>query len=261
MVRKLYPDTPAVFIDTGLEYPELREFVKSVDNVIWLRPEMNFRKVIEKYGYPIISKEVSRYIWVARNSPNGKMAQRFIPNNAHDLEYGMGYSMVKWNDLKESNIPISHKCCDIMKKNPAKKFEKETGLKPITGMMTYESRIRKNAWLHNGCNAFDTIRPISNPLSFWLEQDILKYIIKYNLAYAPVYGEIQQNENGKYYVTGCNRTGCVFCGYGSHCEKEPNRFQKLKDTHPKLYDFCMRDWDKGGLGMKSVLEFINVKTE
>ena len=58
LVRRVNPDIPAVFIDTGLEYPELREFVKTVPNVIWVKPEMNFRKVIKTYGYPLIGKEV-----------------------------------------------------------------------------------------------------------------------------------------------------------------------------------------------------------
>ena len=44
MVRRLYPNVPAVFVDTGLEYPEIREFVKTIDNVVWLRPKMNFKK-------------------------------------------------------------------------------------------------------------------------------------------------------------------------------------------------------------------------
>lgn len=66
MVRKLYPDVKAVFVDTGLEYPEIREFVKSFDNVDWLRPKMNFKQVIEKYGYPFISKEVSECVYGAR---------------------------------------------------------------------------------------------------------------------------------------------------------------------------------------------------
>ena len=263
MVRSLYPDTPAVFCDTGLEYPELREFVQTVPNVIWLKPEMNFRKVIETYGYPLISKEVSRCIWVARNSPNGKTAQRFVPNNSHDLKYGMSYSMVKWNDLKESNIPMSHKCCDIMKKKPSKKYEKETGMHPITGMMADESNLRKTNWLQHGCNAFDGERPISNPLSFWTENDILQYIKRFNLEYASVYGEIKEYEHkpGQYYTTGCNRTGCIFCAYGCHLEKEPNRFQLLKQTHPKLWEYCMRDWDKGGLGMRKVLEYIGVSVD
>ena len=63
LARRIYPDIPAVFIDTGLEYPELREFVKTIPNVTWLKPEMNFRKVIETYGYPLISKEVSQKIY------------------------------------------------------------------------------------------------------------------------------------------------------------------------------------------------------
>ena len=66
IVREQYPDIPAVFCDTGLEYPEIREFVKTFDNVTWLKPKMNFRKVIEKYGYPFISKEASERIQYAQ---------------------------------------------------------------------------------------------------------------------------------------------------------------------------------------------------
>jgi len=66
IVRKDYPNIPAVFVDTGLEYPEIREFVKSFENVVWLKPKMNFRAVIEKYGYPFISKEVSECVYGAR---------------------------------------------------------------------------------------------------------------------------------------------------------------------------------------------------
>ena len=62
LVRKDYPNVEAVFVDTGLEYPEIREFVKSFDNVTWMKPNMNFKKVIEKYGYPFFSKEISECI-------------------------------------------------------------------------------------------------------------------------------------------------------------------------------------------------------
>ena len=65
----------------------------------------------------------------------------------------------------------------------------------------------------------------------------LEYIKKYNLPYAPVYGEIIQDDKGKWQTTKCNRTGCVFCMYGCHLEKEPNRFQNLKITHPKLWQY------------------------
>ena len=66
MVRKMYPGVLAVFVDTGLEYPEIREFVKTFDNVTWLKPKKTFRQVIEEYGYPFISKEVSDKVQGAR---------------------------------------------------------------------------------------------------------------------------------------------------------------------------------------------------
>ena len=167
----------------------------------------------------------------------------------------------KWKFLLEAPFLISNKCCNVMKKKPAKKYEKETGNHPIIGTMACESQARKTAWKVHGCNAFDTKRPTSQPLSFWTEQDILEYIKKYNLPYAPVYGEIVQDDKGKWQTTKCSRTGCVFCMYGCHLEKEPNRFQNLKITHPKLWQYCMKPMSEGGLGLKEVLEFIGVKIE
>ena len=259
LVRRIYPDVPAVFIDTGLEYPELREFVKTVPNVTWLKPEMNFRKVIETYGYPLISKDVAEKIYSARKG--GYALKRFDDDSEYNKKYGCRYSVSRWTWLKDSNIPISNKCCTEMKKKPAKKYEKETGNKPIVGTMACESQARKTSWLKNGCNAFDSKRPISQPMSFWTEQDVLQYLKEFNIPYTSVYGEIKQEENGKYYTTGYDRTGCVFCGFGCHLEKEPNRFQRLKKTHPKLWNYCMKPWDEGGLGMKEVLDYIGVKYE
>jgi hypothetical protein len=66
IARKMYPDMKAVFLDTSLEFPELRQFVSTFDNVEYLKPTMNFRQVIEKYGYPVISKEVSECVMGAR---------------------------------------------------------------------------------------------------------------------------------------------------------------------------------------------------
>lgn len=70
IVRSIYPDVPAVFVDTGLEQPEIREFVRRFDNVTVVRPSMPFNEVLSTYGYPLISKEVSEAIWYARkNTP------------------------------------------------------------------------------------------------------------------------------------------------------------------------------------------------
>ena len=257
LVRRLYPDTPAVFIDTGLEYPEVREFALSQKNVVKLTPEMNFKKVIQTYGYPVISKEQSAFIQEYRDTHSEKLRNiRWNGNN-----YGRGKISKKWRFMVDAPFKISDKCCDIMKKNPAKKYEKQNDMHPIIGVMAEESAQRKSNWLMYGCNMFGSERSISKPLSFWTEQDILEYLVRYDLPCAKVYGEIVRGDDEKLSTTGAKRTGCMFCMFGCHLEKEPNRFQRLKITHPKVWEFCMKPWDKGGLGMREVLEYIGVKTE
>lgn len=257
IARQMYPDIPAVFVDTGLEYPEIRNFVKSITDVTWLKPEMNFRKVIETYGYPLVSKEVSKQISAARRgAKNAILAFDGKDVAGNETEYRKRYR--KWKFLYESNIPISEKCCEVMKKEPAKAYEKETGRKPILATMAVESALRVRSWLQNGCNAFDSARQISTPMSFWTEQDILLYLKTYAVQYCPIYGEIV-DENGKLKTTGVSRTGCMFCMFGAQCEKEPNRFQRMNITHPKIYDYCMKPMADGGLGLAEVLDFIGVK--
>lgn len=148
-----------------------------------------------------------------------------------------------------------------MKKKPAHKFSKETGMKPILGTMACESLARLNAWKITGCNAFDSNVVESKPFSFWTEQDILEYLVRYNIPYASVYGDIVSDDNGLLHTTGCQRTGCIFCAFGINQDNTPNRFQRLKQTHPKLWEYCMKPLDKGGLGMRKVLDFINIDVE
>jgi len=64
---------------------------------------------------------------------------------------------------------------------------------------------------------------------------------------------------GKLKTTGLDRTGCMFCMFGCHLEKEPNRFQKMKITHPQIYNYCMKPIEEGGLGLGRVLDYIGVK--
>ncbi len=254
LVRSLFPEVPAVFVDTGLEYPEVRSFVKSFANVVTLRPEMPFNKVITEYGYPVISKEVAQFIEDNRRNPNGYTAKKFDPNSDYVKKYGSRFCLAKWNHLKDSDIKISSQCCRIMKKTPAKKFEKESGLKPYIATMAAESNLRKQEYIKKGCNSFESKRPASTPLGFWTEQDVLQYLVENNLSYCSVYGEIKQDTSGKYYTTGAKRTGCMFCMFGVHNEKSPNKFELMRETHPKLHDYCINK-----LGCGRVLDFIGVK--
>lgn len=274
IVDSMYDDVPAIFVNTGLEYPEIQKFAISQKNVEVIRPKMMFNEVLSHYGYPVISKEVSKKI------KDGKLAVQKGNTDSYALKQLNGtynntdgisrskYNITKWKFLLDTDFKISYECCEVMKKRPAHKYEKLSGRKPFLGTMADESRLRFQRWLDNGCNAFDKKSPASAPLSFWTDQDILKYIKLYNVPYSSVYGDIIE-QDCKLVTTGCDRTGCIFCAFGAHLESEPNRFQRLKETHPKQYEYCIRGggydsdglWKptKEGLGLGHVLDEINVK--
>ena len=273
IVDSIYDDIPAMFVNTGLEYPEIQKFAMSQKNVVTVRPEMRFDEVIKKYGYPVVSKEVAQTVWEAKkNAKTGKYAYRIKKLNGELLDKNgkiSTYNIPKWRFLLDAPYDISHKCCDVMKKRPAKTYEKKTGRKAIIGTLASESTLRKTQWVKYGCNAFGSKRPTSQPLSFWTEQDILHYIKQFDVPYCSVYGDIvPDNEGTLLKTTGCDRTGCIFCMFGCHLEKEPNRFQRLKETHPRQYEYCIGGgeyvdgkWQpsKEGLGLGKVLDYINVK--
>ena len=301
LVRSLFPDVPAVFSNTGLEYLEIQKFVKTFDNVAEIRPEMRFDEVISTYGYPLIGKEVAEAIHYARRiipSDGGGttekrrrkelLGQRMycqaprIPRTANVCsQMGGGTDWHNWRRAclvnatekfgeksrfnKEKWLPIardlpvliSHKCCQIMKKSPLHKYQRQYKQKPYLATMAVESRMRKQAWIKTGCNAFAGGKEKSTPMAFWTEQDVLAYIKLFDLDIASVYGEIQlidkkgnvipsetldgncdMPQGCKWHCSGCQRTGCVYCGFGAHNEKV-SRFEMLAQTHPRQYEYCI----------------------
>ncbi len=244
-------DVPAVFSNTGLEYPELVEFVKSFDNVIHIAPEIPFNKVIREYGFPVVSKEVAAKIRKLRGNKLSARYRNYLMNGDERGKFGM--LPKKWQFLIDAPFNTSEKCCDIMKKKPFKKYHKETGRLPFVGITQDEGFMRQHQYNKTGCNVYDNGNPKSQPLGFWTKQDILKYVVENKLEIASVYGQVKQDKEGNYYTTGEQRTGCMYCAFGCHLEKSPNRFQRMADTHPKQYDYCINK-----LGLGEVLDYIGV---
>lgn len=235
LVRRRYPDVPAVFVDTGLEYPEIREFVRTVENVTWLKPKMPFTQVIEKYGYPVISKEVSQKIREVRDTGSEVLRNKRLFGD----EKGNGKLPDKWRSLVNAPFKISDRCCHVMKKEPVKRYEKESGRSAIVGTMAADSALRANSYLEHGCNSFGD-RPMSTPMAFWLETDVWEYIKKYQIPYSSVYD------------MGYTRTGCMFCMFGLHLD-ENNRFELMKKTHPQIYKYCMEK-----LGLREIIRYCGI---
>ncbi|MBP1544840.1 MAG: phosphoadenosine phosphosulfate reductase family protein [Oscillospiraceae bacterium] len=272
IARKMYPDIEAVFVNTGLEYPEIRQFVMGFENVTILQPKKSFYEILSAYGYPIVSKMISHNVSIAKRNPDGIVAKKLFSQTS-----GI-YAMSKWKGLLSERYNVSDQCCAYIKKQPAVEYTKKSGKMPVTAEMACESKSREKRWYESGCNAFDVKHAKSKPMSFWTEQDVLLYIKTNKLPIASVYGEVvydvedPQQERFDGYVThklkttGCQRTGCTFCAFGAHLEKD-SRFVRLADTHPKLYEYCIGGgefdesgtWkpNKKGLGMGYVFDRLN----
>lgn len=281
------------FSDTGLEYPELREHVKNYSEWLKVRfpdieielftdyPEIwemdekigkrkwrriSFNEIIHNYGYPIISKETSGVIDKSRNAiqkgNEDSCAIKQLNNEKRYENQKFIYDHKKYKFLLDAPFEISNMCCEIMKKRPAHRFTREMGLKPIIGTMASESRLRRSQWLREGCNSYSKKNPYSKPISFWTEQDVFQFVLDNDIPIPSIYGEIKQDEKGKHYTTGVNRTGCCFCLYGIHLEKSSNRMELLSESHPNIYDFCMRGTWTGynevsdGLGYWFIFEYL-----
>lgn len=310
-----------VFVNTGLEYPEIQKHVKffaewlrekySIDVQLEIvRPKMRFDEVIKTYGYPIIGKRQANAISLARkNMENGEYTFRLrsLGITAEQAEksglkmppeemleryersaHRSKFNIYNYRPLLNADFRVSDLCCNVMKKAPAAAYERRTGRKPILATMAAESAIRENAWLANGCNAFNAKHKTSQPMSFWTEQDVLRYIKERGIPIASVYGAVEYavdpeqmrweeidpemscfstEEQKQLTTTGCSRTGCIFCAFGCHLEKGRSRFETLKETHPRQYAYCIGGgeydedgiWkpNKDGLGMGHVFDELN----
>ena len=103
------------------------------------------------------------------------------------------YNCENYKYLLDAPFKISARCCYHMKKAPLNKFERQTGRHPITGVLACESKLREQSWIKFGCNGFERQRPLSQPLAFWLEEDILRYLKMTGIPYAPIYGDIVES--------------------------------------------------------------------
>lgn len=231
LARIVKPDIKAVFFNTTNEFPEIYQFIKDSSGITTINPNTNLRKVIDKCGFPLVSKEQAQYIREYRHAKSEK--HKFLrlngrPENEKNPRQGM--ISKKWQHLINEPFEVSEKCCFMLKKNPAKEFEKKNKLLPIIGTSVSESSLRMQKYMKTGCNAFDVKRPASYPISIFTDEDKWSFINDNNIQYCEIYDK------------GETQTGCMICGFG--CQHD-DRFIRLQNTHPKSYEIGMSHTNNG----------------
>lgn len=222
---------PRVFVDTGLEHRSVRACGKRHADVT-VRPEKNFKQIITEYGYPVISKEVAQTIAEARvglKSGKGytyrmkKLDGVAVDKNGEKSKY----NIPQYKFLLDAPFRISHKCCDYMKKKPAKKYE-------VDYAECYGEIVPK------------------------LDKEQIRGQIT-------IYEATNDYKGCQFCTTGCKRTGCIFCLFGILQDRD--RILKLEKEDKRLADYVLGggEYDKEGmwiptnkgLGYMKVLDFLN----
>lgn len=221
--RFVAKEFPAVFCMTGQEWPEIVRFVRNTPNVEIIRPRYKVKEIVDKYGFPLISKEVSQYVHEARTcKPGTKLREKRLGHLGESFAIPKRY---RW--MVDADFSISHLCCRYLKKEPFHRYEKETGRLPLIGLTAEESRLRTMEYLkRGGCNSFNG-RVASYPMSIWTSADVWEYIKRNNLPYCSIYDKLVRNQ-----------TGCVYCGYG--LQKDRWKLCLLYELRPKMYEWSMK---------------------
>ena len=216
LVDMALPDNkiPRVFINTGIEYNDIVNFVKELassdDRFVILQPTKSVKQTLDTYGYPFKSKEHSlkvgsykrgsrkRSILEYKNGFEGVESSRFqCPKKL----------MYQYEDSFKLNI--SDKCCYKLKKEPVKKWEKQNSKKiTMTGMRKAEGGQRANIskcviTRQGKIVKFHPLLVVNDEFEQWF---IEKYKVKLCRLYYPPFN--------------FDRTGCKGCPFALHLQNQ-----------------------------------------
>ena len=232
---------PRVFIDTGIEYQLIREFVlnlaKNDDRFIILKPSKNIKQTLEKYGYPFKSKEFAHHYGIYQRSGKTESVLKFLQESSGaNNKLIVCPTKLKPLFTEENKMPfkISSDCCRKMKKEPIKKWEKENHrFVAITGMRNAEGGQRasiKGCVLTNKDGELKRFHPLIKVNDDW--EDWL--IDTHTIALAPLY----------YQPYNFKRTGCKGCPFSLDLQEQlevmelymPNERKQCEFIWQPVYD-------------------------
>jgi 3'-phosphoadenosine 5'-phosphosulfate sulfotransferase (PAPS reductase)/FAD synthetase len=222
ITKRKYPDIKVVFSNTTNELPEILRYLKQFPDTIVVDPDMTFKQVIERKGFPLISKEISQKANQLKNS-GGRKTQLL---RYYGSVKGNGILSKKYRFLASQKFNVTAECCQILKKDPLEKWAKKEDLKPLIALMADESMLRQQLSLY-GENTDKKIYPFLT--TNWSESDIWEYAKRYKIRFAECYYD--QYKNGVL-IPAVKRSGCRDCDFGSHLMEE-DKFERSRLAYPK----------------------------
>lgn len=225
---------PRVFIDTGIEYSMIRNYVKNLaehdKRIEIIKPKRNIKLILQKYGYPFKSKEHS-HKWESWNK--GQRSNHILKYINDDNSFSCP-KILKYQFSSSFELNISDRCCYKLKKEPIHKWEKENNKSiAIIGIKTEEGGQRAN---HHECIVLDKngkmkkFKPLNPMTDAWEEWFIKKNNIKLCELYYPPFN--------------FKRTGCKGCPYSIELENQlmvmgmylPNERKQCEDIWKPVYE-------------------------
>lgn len=289
-------------VHTALGIEKLQSAVRSVDPVTGVKRRWAKPQIIQEFGFPVLSKEIAAKIELLQNPSEKNKTVRHAIITGETGEYG-GFqkdSRMKlaqcWlelfggyeneNENVNYQIPpfkVSSRCCYYLKEKPCDDWAKENHSVPYLGLMASEGGRRAKALRMHGCNYFGESTIRSAPFAIFHCQDLLTLALEMEDYYQAnwqkfnpnkhidsivpsIYGEIVRDDDGTLRTTKAQRTGCSMCGFGIHIEKRPHRFDLLRESNSKEWEYwmyrCVTDPQTGEqYGWGKVLDYIGVGWE
>lgn len=270
--------------DTRAKEQALHDACPPIPRMYFLKPLKSKVKIIQEFGWPVLSKEIAGKISLLQNPSEKNVTVRHAIITGETGEYGgfqknsrMKMSQ-KWLEkfggadaegaaagYAAAPFKVSDRCCYYLKEKPCDDWAKAHHSVPYLGLMASEGGRRQKSLMLHGCNYYGKSTIRSAPFAIFSRQDILQLALDLNVPVPAEYGEIVRDSDGTLRTTLAQRTGCTMCGFGIHLEQRPNRFDRLRDENPKEWEFWMRhacqDENGNWYGWGRVLDYIGVEWE
>lgn len=210
---------PRLFMNTGIEYIKIVQFVKRLaledSRIIINNSNVKIKKMLEVKGYPFKSKSHSHNLAIYQHSGMTKTNISYLGLDNQNTLFKCP------NTLKQQfkpyySLKVSDKCCYELKKKPMLKWaKKHNKTYALTGMRKSEGGARVKL----DCIGNKKIHFLATLEDDFIEWFIKKYNIKLCELYYPPYNFV--------------RCGCKGCPFALHLQEELDTLKKLLPSEYK----------------------------